>query len=102
MDMPWLLQPDHPAVMAYRHTNKAKSTDMERLYALGIDAFRLMTHLLPPQSQRINEISFDGVTGHIHFAPPNQFIREPIAAQFEQGKVQLIQSSQDIANHERQ
>ncbi len=102
MDMPWLLQPDHPAVMAYRHTNKAQSTDMERLYALGIDAFRLMTHLLPPQSQRINEISFDGVTGHIRFAPPNQFIREPLAAQFEQGKVQLIQSSQDMANHEGQ
>ncbi len=101
VDMPWLLQPDHPAVMAYRRANKAKSTDMERLYALGIDAFRLMTHLLQPQS--VNEISFDGVTGYIRFAPPNQFIREPVAAQFEQGKAQLTNLLQkDITSHERQ
>ena len=102
MDMPWLLQPDHPAVMAYRHTDKAKSTDMERLYALGIDAFRLMTHLLQPQSQTVNEISFDGVTGYIRFAPPSQFVREPIAAQFEQGKVQLIELQKNIQKHEGQ
>jgi len=100
MDMPWLLQPDHPAVMAYRHTDKAKSTDMERLYALGIDAFRLMAYLLQPQS--VNEISFDGVTGYIRFAPPNRFVREPVAAQFEQGKVRLLDLQKDITENEGQ
>lgn len=61
---------------------------MERLYALGIDAFRLMTNLLQRQSAK--EITFDGVTGNIRFAPPNLFTREPIAAQFDNGKVRLL------------
>ncbi|SFE54830.1 penicillin-binding protein activator [Nitrosomonas sp. Nm166] len=99
VDMPWLLQPDHPAVTAYRRTDKAGSADMKRLYALGIDAFRLMTHLL--QSRSVREISFDGVTGYIRFAPPNQFIREPIAAQFVNGKAQLINLPEGPI-HERQ
>lgn len=99
VDMPWLLQPDHSAVMAYRHTDK-KNTDMERLYALGIDAFRLMAHLL--QLQPVDEISFDGVTGHIRFSPPNQFVREPTAAQFVQGKAQLIASPKDTVENEGQ
>ncbi|MBL8496245.1 penicillin-binding protein activator [Nitrosomonas sp. JL21] len=102
VDMPWLLQPDHPAVMAYGHPSASKSADMKRLYALGIDAFRLMTHLLPPMSQPIEEIPFDGVTGHIRFVPPNHFVREPVAARFEQGKVQLIRSQQEFAPYERQ
>lgn len=99
VDMPWLLQPDHPAVMAYRHTDK-KNTDMERLYALGIDAFRLMARLL--QLQPVDEISFDGVTGHIRFSPPNQFVREPMAAQFVLGKAQLIASPKDTVENEGQ
>ncbi len=100
VDMPWLLQPDHPAVMAYRHADKDRSTDMQRLYALGIDAFRLMTHLL--QLQPVDEIAFDGVTGSVRYVAPNQFIREPIAAQFQQGKAQLIKLPTDVAPHEGQ
>lgn len=91
VDMPWLLQPDHPAVMAYRQNYVAKSTDMERLYGLGIDAFRLMTHLLDPLF--VSEINFDGVTGYVRASSGNLFIREPVAAQFEQGKAQLIGSN---------
>ncbi|MCE7913782.1 MAG: penicillin-binding protein activator [Nitrosomonas sp. PRO4] len=100
VDMPWLLQPDHPAVMAYRHADKDKSTDMQRLYALGIDAFRLMAHLL--QLQPVDQIAFDGVTGFIRYNYSNQFIREPIAAQFQQGKAQLIKTPADFIPHERQ
>ncbi len=100
LDMPWLLQPDHPAVMAYRHTSQVRSADMERLYALGIDAFRLMTDLL--HLRPADEISFDGVTGYIRFAPPSQFIREAVAAQFENGKVQLMTIPGNIAEHEGQ
>lgn len=100
VDMPWLLQPDHPAVMAYRHTDKTQSSDIKRLYALGIDAFRLMSHLL--QSRSVKEISFDGVTGYIRFAPPNQFMREPVAAQFVNGKAQLINLPKATPIHEGQ
>ena len=37
VDMPWLLQADHPAVMIYPRANPPLEPDMERLYALGID-----------------------------------------------------------------
>lgn len=93
LDMPWLLQPDHPAVMTYRHTGTARKTDMDRLYALGIDAFRLMTKLL--QQQAAHTITFDGVTGNIRFVLPNLFVREPVAAQFDNGKVKLITTAED-------
>ena len=99
LDMPWLLQPDHPAVMAYRHNSKARNTEMERLYALGIDAFRLMANLLLPQP--VNAITLDGVTGNIRFVLPNQFVRELIPAQFEEGKVKLLRVSNDLSEHER-
>ncbi|PSJ16809.1 penicillin-binding protein activator [Nitrosomonas supralitoralis] len=100
LDMPWILQPDHPAVMAYRHTSAAKSIDMERLYALGIDAFRLLANLMLPQP--IAAISIDGVTGQIRFEPPNQFVRELVAAQFVNGKVQLITTLKNITEDEGQ
>ena len=88
VDMPWLLQPDHPTVMAYRETVLSKSANMERLYALGIDAFYLASSML--QVQFPYEISFDGVTGHVRFMPPNQFVRKPLFAQFDKGKVILL------------
>ena len=91
MDMPWLLQPDHPAVMAYKHYDTTMSKDQERLYALGIDAFRLMALMMRAHS--VYEISLDGVTGHIHFVPPNQFVREPVPARFKNGKAVLINTN---------
>ncbi|MDC8446417.1 MAG: penicillin-binding protein activator [Nitrosomonas sp.] len=88
MDMPWLLQPDHPAVMAYRGLHQGKDKDTERLFALGIDAFRLMSRLLYARSP--DEVALDGVTGYIRYAPPAQFIREPVAARFDKGGVQIL------------
>jgi len=88
LDMPWLLQPDHPAVMAYKHMDGPVSTDMARFYALGIDAFRIMVLMF--QAQTASDISLDGVTGHISFMPANYFIRKPIVAMFSQGRALLM------------
>ncbi len=103
LEMPWLLQPDHPAVMAYKRSETPLSTDMERFYALGIDAFRLMALLFQAHSPR--NVSLDGVTGHIRLAPPNQFIREPFAATFHQGQVMLLnppeEEKSEVKNEER-
>ncbi len=101
MGMPWLLQPDHPAVMAYKHLDTAMNKDQERLYALGIDAFRLMAMMMRAHS--LKEISLDGVTGYIHFVPPNQFVREPIPAKFDEGKAVLMNADtqQDFSISER-
>lgn len=83
LDMPWLLQPDHPAVLSYlRPDNPAAALDQERFYALGIDAYRLMKELLHPH--RSSE-PLDGVTGTIRLGDAQQFLRTLVPAQFIQG-----------------
>jgi outer membrane PBP1 activator LpoA protein len=82
VDMPWLLQPDHPAVMVYPRPSPPLDVDMERLYALGIDAYRLL-HLIA--NNRLGALPLDGVTGSIRLGANRQFEREAIAAQFRQG-----------------
>ena len=81
--MPWLLQPDHPAVMIYPRANPPLEPDMERLYALGIDAFRLLNIML--KNSYRTALPLDGVTGRIHLIN-NQFQREAIPAQLKQGR----------------
>lgn len=87
IDMPWLLQRDHPAVMIYPRANPALTTDMERLYAMGIDAFRLL-QILRDTSQR-SSLPLDGVTGYINLVN-KQFVREAIPAQIKQGQSHLL------------
>jgi len=81
-DMPWLLVPDHPAVMVYPRAENF-SVEQERLYALGIDAYRIgLRHGADPQ---LGEGSvLDGVTGQISLTD-HQFQREMAAAQFREG-----------------
>jgi len=84
IDMPWLLEPDHPAVMIYPHANPALDPDMERLYALGIDAFRLMQIML--NNSFNTSLPLDGVTGRIRLKAFHQFEHESIPALFWQGR----------------
>jgi uncharacterized protein len=63
VDMPWLLQPDHPAVMIYPRASPPLSIDNERLYALGIDAYRLIQLLLANRLSTSQQL--DGVSGQI-------------------------------------
>ena len=87
VDMPWLLQPDHPAVMIYPRANPPLTPDMERLYALGIDAFRLLQILLDGSYRTV--LPLDGVTGRIRLSNYNQMQREGIPAQIKQGRSQI-------------
>lgn len=82
VEMPWLLQPDHPAVMIYPRQEKFIGPDYERLYALGIDAFRIAEIFL---SSSNNNFVLDGVTGKITLDHGNQFTRELTPAVFHQG-----------------
>jgi outer membrane PBP1 activator LpoA protein len=65
VDMPWQLQPDHTAVMVYPrlvlNPDQKRVPEMERLYALGIDAFRVAREIA------LNRPGFeiDGVTGRL-------------------------------------
>ncbi|HJV74647.1 MAG TPA: penicillin-binding protein activator [Noviherbaspirillum sp.] len=65
LDIPWQLQADHPAVMAYprpvAEADQKRSADMERLYALGIDAYRVARELALGRTG----FELDGVTGKL-------------------------------------
>jgi len=84
VDMPWLLQADHPAVMLYPRAHPPLAIDQERLYALGIDAYRLMQMLLAHQ---LTALPLDGVTGRIQLNE-HTFQREALPALFMQGRAQ--------------
>ena len=86
VDMPWLLQADHPAVMIYPRADPPLSADHERLYALGIDAFRLIQLLL---AGKIGDaLPLDGVSGRIEL-DGHIFQRTAVPAIFAQGQVQI-------------
>lgn len=84
IEMPWFLLRDHPAVMAYPRPANPMSVEMERFYALGIDAYRL-TKLLLAKSDAPADWPLDGVTGQIELEK-QQFTRELTPAQFRQGE----------------
>ena len=83
LDMPWLLQPDHAAVMAYPRPDYRDAIELERFYALGIDAFRVVQALLAGKS----DTALDGVTGKLTLGRDRNFIRGLTAAQFTDGKL---------------
>ena len=62
VEMPWFVNPDHPAVMVYPPPKTQLSVEHERLYAFGIDAFRIAL-LITRGDPRKGTI--DGVTGRI-------------------------------------
>jgi len=88
-EMPWFAQPDHPAVMVYPQPKAPLSVEHERLYALGIDAYRLALLLLagpkPPP--------LDGVTGRIVLEGANQFSRTMVPAEIDGGHIIPLRAS---------
>lgn len=90
VDMPWFVQPDHPAVMVYPPPGAAMAIERERLYALGIDAYRLAGALL--RSDR-RLLALDGVTGRIVLDPDRHFARTLVAANFDAGRAVALQPS---------
>jgi len=97
LDIPWQLQADHPAVMIYPKqvvpADKKRSADMERLYALGIDAFRVARLVAVHRKQ----FELDGVTGklsvgfnkdNVHFEriEPEAIYREGIVTFMDDGR----------------
>ncbi|WP_211442463.1 penicillin-binding protein activator [Collimonas humicola] len=95
VDIPWQVQPDHPAVMVYPRQEAAagqpRNADLERLYALGIDAFRIAREV----AARNNVFQIDGVTGKLNVrfgvgAP--SFERVEPAAIYQNGVVMPLQA----------
>jgi outer membrane PBP1 activator LpoA protein len=84
MEMPWFVQPDHVAVMAYPPQSNM-SVDQERLYAFGIDSFRITLAILKGDAGRI---ALDGVTGRIGMdSTVRAFVRTLVPAEVDGGRV---------------
>ncbi len=95
MEMPWFVQPDHPAVMAYSKPPEPLPIDYERLYALGIDAWRL-AQLVQRDGQADKSKSppaLDGVTGRITL-DGHQFVRMLAAGEMRDGRPALFKSGE--------
>ncbi len=90
VDMPWFVQPDHPAVMVYPAPATPMGVEQERLYALGIDAYRLCGMLL--QSD-LKSFSLDGVTGRIALGADRHFTRTLVPSGFDAGRAVPLQSA---------
>lgn len=81
--MPWLILPDAPAVMAYPKSTALAHNDFQRLYALGIDSYRLAAELL----RQRRDIDLDGVTGRLRLDLDRdvRVDREGVLAEFRDG-----------------
>jgi outer membrane PBP1 activator LpoA protein len=87
VDLPWEIQPDHPAVMVYpRPIADGLPPDIDRLYALGIDAFRVARELaLRPGA----DFTLAGVTGKLKVGA-GAFERIEAAAVYRDGGFQPV------------
>jgi uncharacterized protein len=97
LEMPWFGERDHAAVMAYPRPVDTLSAEYERLYALGIDAWRVMLALLASDKEvRGTNIKFapiDGVTGRITL-DGNHLNRSLTLLEMRDGKPQLVKSAE--------
>jgi uncharacterized protein len=84
LDMPWLLLPDHAAVVTYNRGLPFASLETQRFFALGIDAYRIVQELINPYL-KIDEEPIDGVTGLILRGDNQRFVRELTPADFHNG-----------------
>ncbi len=106
-EIPWFVERDHPAVMTYPRPQDAMPAEYERLYALGIDAWRIIYALVSsqPSAQAVEKgvvvstkpvrsnakqpfVPIDGVTGRISI-DGNQFLRALPIIEMRDGKPQV-------------
>ncbi len=89
VDMPWLLEPNHAAVMIYPRPRLGGSIDLERLYALGVDAWRVAQLLLTGA----RDIRLDGVTGQLTLGADGHIERELVAGRYIDGRPQAVEQA---------
>lgn len=93
VDMPWLLQPDLPTVSAYPRPQKTMAIELERLYALGVDASKISEWLLQ-HGDNAKPGSLDGVTGRITLGSGYLFNRQLPQAVFEEnGNISVLSAA---------
>ena len=86
IDMPWLHQSERSAAHGIARPEAPLPADLERLYALGIDAYRIAQELARGRV----DFDLDGVTGKLH-VHAGQIEREPIEAEYRDGEAVALQ-----------
>ena len=92
LEMPWFVERDHPAVMAYTKPLQTMAVESERLYALGIDAWRLGQLIVKTETAR-SPPQLDGVTGRITL-DGRQFTRALSSVEVRDGRSQLFRAAE--------
>lgn len=95
-DMPWLLEPDHPAVMIYARPDAPMSAELQRLYAFGIDAYRIVQAWMETNFDPAAAFEIDGVTGLLRVDRRRgpRVERLPSFAVFRGGKAERLELGQ--------
>ena len=83
VEIPWLADPADAIFARLPHTSLGDPV-LDRLYALGLDAFaiaELLANAIPP-----DRVEFEGATGHLSLTPAHVFVRE--------GQIMVIRAGQ--------
>lgn len=88
VDMPWLLEPDHSGVMVYPRPAEATTIELARLYAFGIDAYRIASAWMKGDRR----FELDGVTGRllVDRAHSLRVERVPLVATYRDGQLRRV------------
>ena len=90
VDMPWLLSPDDHAFLAYRTAAAdLPQGEMQRWFALGVDAYQLLQALARQPDQ---PATIRGLTGKIRISPSGEISRELALGRFSADGVVLEKS----------
>jgi outer membrane PBP1 activator LpoA protein len=86
VELPWIADPGSPELEGLPRGNYS-SAALERLYALGIDAFRVARALAdgPPA-----KLEFDGATGHLTLGDSRVFAREGRLMRLRDGRAEAV------------
>jgi outer membrane PBP1 activator LpoA protein len=86
VEMPWIADPGSPVLAGLPRGNYS-SAALERLYALGIDAFRVARALAdgPPA-----KLELDGATGHLTLGDSRVFAREGRLMRLRDGRAETV------------
>ena len=85
VEIPWLADPADAIFARLPHTSLGDPV-LDRLYALGLDAFaiaELLANAIPP-----DRVEFEGATGHLSLTPAHVFVRE--------GRIMVIRDGQSV------
>ncbi len=94
VDMPWLVDPERPVVGAYPRGAADYDAEMQRLYAFGIDAYRIALEWLAGRTR----FELDGVTGWLRVDRERgaRVERTPTFAVFRDGRVERSDALREV------